>query len=70
MLADTQDRDGIFLQYQLPERKVWQSRLSVRPQFMLERAFDGTTNTYPSHQQPQLAQVMWFKTTPLVICLA
>ena len=49
VLADTQDRDGIFLQYQLPEQTLFGStRLSVRPQFMLERAFDGTTNTYPA----------------------
>ena len=49
VLADQQDRDGIFLQYQLPDQTVFgTTRLSVRPQFMLERAFDGTTNTYPA----------------------
>jgi len=47
VLVDERDRDGFFIQYGLPERKIGASKLSVRPQFMLQRAFEGETDSYP-----------------------
>ena len=47
VLVDERDRDGFFIQYGLPDRKIGASKLSVRPQFMLQRAFEGETDSYP-----------------------
>ena len=47
VLVDESDRDGFFVQYSLPDRRIGASKLSVRPQFMLQRAFEGETDSYP-----------------------
>ena len=47
VLVDESDRDGFFVQYSLPDRRIGASKFSVRPQFMLQRAFEGETDSYP-----------------------
>jgi hypothetical protein len=47
VLVDESDRDGFFVQYSLPDRRIGASKLSVRPQFMLQRALEGETASYP-----------------------
>lgn len=49
LLVDKKDRDGFYLQYQLPDIRLGaKAILSIRPQFMLERAFNGSTSSYPA----------------------
>jgi hypothetical protein len=49
LLVDQNDRDGFYLQYKLPEWKFGENfTFNVRPQFMLQRAFRGTTASYPA----------------------
>ena len=45
--VDRDDRDGIYLEYKLPTLNFANSRLQLRPQFMLERAIEGFTDSYP-----------------------
>jgi lipopolysaccharide export system protein LptA len=46
---DKLDRDGLFVQYALPEVRLGGATVfSLRPQFMIERAFRGTTSAYPA----------------------
>jgi len=47
LLVDESDRDGVFVQYSLPDRRVGASKFSVRPQLMVQRAFEGETDSYP-----------------------
>ncbi|NDG78414.1 MAG: DUF3769 domain-containing protein [Synechococcaceae bacterium WB8_1B_057] len=47
--VDKLDRDGFFVQYTLPELRLGNATtFSLRPQFMIERAFNGTTSAYPA----------------------
>ena len=49
LLVDKEDRDGFYLQYQLPDIRLGSKAiLSIRPQFMLERAFNGNNSSYPA----------------------
>ena len=42
VLVDESDRDGFYVQYSLAKRKVWdRAILSLKPQFMIQRAFEG-----------------------------
>ncbi len=46
---DNLDRDGLFVEYALPEVRLGSATVfSLKPQFMLKRAFEGTTNSYPA----------------------
>ena len=48
VLVDESDRDGFYVQYSLAKRKVWdRAILSLKPQFMIQRAFEGETDSYP-----------------------
>ena len=48
LLVDERDRDGIYLQYTLPNRRIGKrAKLSLRPQFLIQRAFEGETESYP-----------------------
>ena len=48
VLVDERDRDGFYVQYSLARQKVWdRAILSLRPQFMIQRAFEGETDSYP-----------------------
>ncbi len=45
--TDKQDRDGFFVGYNLDPIKLGRSgRLQLQPQLMLQRAFEGRTNSY------------------------
>lgn len=45
--ADRRDRDGIYLGYNLPTLRLGhKGRLDLQPQLMLQRAFEGRTNSY------------------------
>ncbi len=46
---DTRDRDGFYLGYELKPVRLGQNggTLALQPQFMVRRALDGTTNSYP-----------------------
>jgi len=48
LLNDRDDRDGLYIQYTLPEQKLGSATLTVRPQFMAQRAFNGTNDVYPA----------------------
>ena len=45
---DERDRDGIYVQYTLATRRIGErGTLSLRPQFLIQRAFEGETESYP-----------------------
>ena len=48
LLNDRNDRDGLYLQYTLPEQKLGSTSLTVRPQFMVQRAINGSNDAYPA----------------------
>ncbi len=53
--VDRDDRDGFYLGYDVPIRLGDESKrrtFSFQPQFMLERAIDGTTDSYPLPGEP------------------
>jgi hypothetical protein len=51
--VDTTDRDGIFIGYRLPPIRFSENiRLDLQPQFMIQRAIQGTTSSYPLPGQP------------------
>jgi len=52
LLNDRDDRDGLYLQYTLPEQKLGSTSLTVRPQFMVQRAFNGNNDAYPAPGAP------------------
>jgi hypothetical protein len=45
--VDQEDRDGFYLGYDVPIRIGEKGTLTFQPQFMLERAIDGSTDSYP-----------------------
>jgi len=45
--VDREDRDGVFLGYNVRLGLGQGGKLSLQPQFMVERAIDGTTDSYP-----------------------
>ncbi|MGA1303377.1 MAG: DUF3769 domain-containing protein [Cyanobium sp.] len=45
--VDREDRDGIFLGYNARIRIGERGSLTIQPQLLVERAIDGTTNSYP-----------------------
>ncbi|MFM9087649.1 MAG: DUF3769 domain-containing protein [Cyanobium sp.] len=45
--VDREDRDGIFLGYNARMRIGERGQLTLQPQLLVERALDGTTNSYP-----------------------
>ena len=48
LMVDERDRDGIYIQYALPNRRIGErGTLSLRPQFLIQRAFEGETESYP-----------------------
>ncbi|MEI8252022.1 MAG: DUF3769 domain-containing protein, partial [Synechococcus sp. ELA057] len=49
---DQTDRDGVFAGYRFPVRFGERLKLNLEPQFMAERAINGTTNVYPLPGQP------------------
>ena len=49
---DQTDRDGVFVGYRFPVRFGDRLKLNLEPQFMAERAINGTTNVYPLPGQP------------------
>ena len=57
---DQTDRDGFFLGYNLPARIGEKLRLTVQPQFLVQRAIDSSTDSYPlpdqSVQAPPVTQ--------------
>jgi lipopolysaccharide export system protein LptA len=45
--VDREDRDGVYLGYNLPSIRIGQrGSLELQPQFMIQRAFEGRTNSY------------------------
>lgn len=45
--TDRRDRDGIYLGYNLPTLRIGETgRLNLQPQFMLQRAIQGRTDSY------------------------
>jgi hypothetical protein len=51
--VDSEDRDGFYLGYNLKPIKVGANgRLDLQPQFMAERALNGSTNSYVLPGQP------------------
>jgi len=49
---DREDRDGVFLGYNIPIKLGEQGSFTLQPQFMLQRAINGTTDAYPLPDQP------------------
>lgn len=45
--VDREDRDGVFLGYNARMRLGERGLLTLQPQLLVERAIDGTTNSYP-----------------------
>ena len=45
--VDRRDRDGVFLGYNARIRIGERGSLTIQPQLLVERAIDGTTNSYP-----------------------
>jgi hypothetical protein len=45
--VDREDRDGVFIGYNSRIRIGERGQLTLQPQFLVERAIDGTTNSYP-----------------------
>jgi len=46
--TDSRDRNGAFVGYQLPTLRFGDSgTFDVQPQFLIQRAIDGVTNSYP-----------------------
>ncbi|MFN9568669.1 MAG: DUF3769 domain-containing protein [Cyanobacteriota bacterium] len=45
--VDREDRDGVFLGYNARIRLGERGQLTLQPQILVERAIDGTTNSYP-----------------------
>ncbi|MEB3271746.1 MAG: DUF3769 domain-containing protein [Synechococcus sp.] len=52
---DQKDRDGVFVGYNIPVGIGSRFRLNLQPQFMLQRAINGSSNAYPLPGQPPLA---------------
>jgi hypothetical protein len=50
--VDRDDRDGFYLGYDVPIRLGEKATLTFQPQFMLERAIDGSTDSYPPPGAP------------------
>ena len=51
--VDSEDRDGFYLGYNLTPIKIGRKgKLDLQPQFMAQRALDGTTNSYVLPGQP------------------
>jgi hypothetical protein len=50
--VDRDDRDGFFLGYDVPIHIGEKGSLTFQPQFMLERAIDGSTDSYPPPGAP------------------
>lgn len=45
--ADRRDRDGLYVGYNLPSLRLGdRGRLDLQPQFMVQRAFEGSTDSY------------------------
>ncbi|MEB3307129.1 MAG: DUF3769 domain-containing protein, partial [Cyanobacteriota bacterium] len=50
---DSTDRDGLFVGYRLPTIRLSETiRLDLEPQFMIQRAIEGSTSSYPLAGQP------------------
>jgi hypothetical protein len=45
--VDREDRDGVFVGYNARVRIGESGQLTLQPQFLVERAIDGTTDSYP-----------------------
>lgn len=50
--VDRRDRDGYYMGYDIPVKIGERGSLTVQPQLMVERAIDGSTDSYPLPGQP------------------
>ena len=50
--VDKDDRDGFYGGYNIPIRFGRKGQLVLQPQFMIERAYNGTTDSYPPPGAP------------------
>ena len=50
--VDRKDRDGYYMGYDIPVKIGERGQLTVQPQVMVERAIDGSTDSYPLPGQP------------------
>lgn len=50
--VDRRDRDGYYMGYSIPVKIGERGSLTVQPQLMVERAIDGSTDSYPLPGQP------------------
>ena len=49
---DEEDRDGLYVGYNIPIRIGEKGRLTIQPQFNLERAYQDETDSYPLPGEP------------------
>lgn len=62
--VDVRDRNGAFIGYQLPPLRFGTSgSLDLQPQLLIQRALNGTTNSYPLPGQPADAPTVSQPTT-------
>jgi Protein of unknown function (DUF3769) len=52
---DKTDRDGAFIGYNMPMKIGSSLQLTLQPQFLVQRAINGSTSAYPLPGQPPLA---------------